>query len=492
MLKSIISISLLLLLTACNEESSKPKNNPQATQNETYNQNNDNNSSLINEPLNNQDNQEEIALAQSVAISETQYFRVLSPKSCEQNEKNRFIYQVMHDSYLWANEVPELDYSSHEYNGSQKMLNALKSSKDKFSFIIDAKTAQNFFEEGKNNDLGLGLIVVKLDETNFALVVRFVYPNSPAYKQGVKRGDIIKFVENKTISKETFDDVVNILETQKTIKFSFLQDNNTVIQKSITKKSYDIQTVLYSKMLINRDKSKKVGYLVFQDFIHNANQELDNIFQIFKRNSVNELVLDLRYNGGGVINVANHLASLIGGVNSSEHIFNQIHFNETYSQFNEISYFEKAQTNALNLNRVFVITTEATCSSSELVINALKASANNIEVIQIGEKTCGKPYGYMGSGHFCDKALYAINIESKNGDGVGGYVDGLTPTCLAQDNYFKSFGDTTEDSLAEALNYITYNRCSSKSTSTKLQKATQQTSTLKLPQDGFKRIMNAY
>ena len=491
MLKSIISISLLLLLTACNEESSKPKNNPQSTQNENPHQSNDNNSSLVNEPLNNQDNQEEIALAQSVAISDTQYFRVLSPQTCEQDEKNRFIYQVMHDSYLWASEVPELDYSSNEYNGSQKMLDALKSSKDKFSFIIDAQTAQNFFEEGKNDDMGIGLTVAKLDETNFALVVKFVYPNSPAHKQGVKRGDIIKLVENKAITKETFDDIVNILETQKSITFSFLEEGGKVVKKSISKKSYDIQTILYNNTFVNSEQSKIVGYFVFQDFIQNANREIDTLFQQFKRNNVNELVLDLRYNGGGAISVANHLASLIGGVNSSENIFNQVHFNETYAQFNEINYFEKAQTNALNLNRVFVITTEATCSSSELVINALQASANNIEVIQIGEKTCGKPYGYMGAGHFCDKALYAINIESKNGDDIGDYVNGITPTCQAQDNYFKSFGDTTEDSLAEALNYIVSNQCSGKTTSSKRQKSIHQIG-LKLPQNGFRRIMNAY
>ncbi len=474
MFKHIIILSIILTFNACNNGGSNSTD----------------------EIGSHSSTEEETPLSNTVKINDVQYFRVLSPKSCTQGNKNRFIYQVMHDSYLWANEVPELDYSSDEYNNSQKILTALKSSKDKFSFIIDAETAQNFFEEGKNNDLGIGLTVAQLDATTHALVVKFVYPNSPADKQGVKRGDIIRLVENKAITKETFDEIVNILKNQKTIEFSFLQQNGTLLKKNITKNSYDIQTILYAKTLINSDKSKKVGYFVFQDFIHNANAEIDNVFQTFKRNGVNELILDLRYNGGGAGNIANHLASLIGGVNTSEHIFNQVHFNETYSQYNDISYFEKQQTNALNLNRVFVITTEATCSSSELVINSLKASANNIEVIQIGEKTCGKPYGYLGSGKFCDKALYAINIESKNGDGVGDYVNGLSPTCQAQDNFFKSFGDSTEDSLAEALNYINTNRCTSKPTASNAQKSEQirlkKQSTLKLPQDGFKRIMNAY
>ena len=465
MSNKIILITFLLLLNACNGSDSKSNSD------------------------------EEAPLPNSVKIDETQYFRVMSPKSCTQKSKNRFIYQVMHDSYLWANAVPELDYSSNEYNSSQKMLDALKSRKDKFSFLIDAQTAQSFFEEGKNNDFGMGFSLDRLDETNYALVVRFVYPSSPAQKQGVKRGDVIKLVHNKVITEESLDEIVDILEKQKSINFTFLEKSGSEIKKSITKKSYDIETTLYANTFINSDKSKTVGYFVFQDFIGNANAQMDNVFQTFKRNNVNELILDLRYNGGGAGNIANHLASLIGGVNSSEHIFNQVHFNQTYSQYNEISYFEKSQPHALNLNRVFVITTHATCSSSELVINALKASANHIEVIQIGKTTCGKPYGYIGAGRFCDKSLYAINIESKNGDGIGGYVDGLVPTCPAQDNYFKSFGDTTEDSLAEALYYIENNSCS-KANASKQKKIehpmVKQQNSLKLPEDGFRRIMNAY
>ncbi len=459
LLKSTIIISLLLLLTACNEETTT---------------------------------QEETPLANTIEISEEQYFRVVSPKSCEQSEKNRFIYQVMHDSYLWASEVPELDYKDSDYNSSEKMLTTLKSPNDKFSFIIDAETIQNFFEEGKNNDMGIGLTVAKLDATNYALVVKFVYPNSPADKKGVKRGDVIKLVENLAITEESFDEVVNILETYPTIEFTFLEPSSgKLTKKSITKKSYDIQTILYSNTFVNSNQSKIVGYFVFQDFIQNANGEIDTLFKQFKRNGINELILDLRYNGGGAINVANHLASLIGGNNVAENIFNQTLLNETYNYYNEVSYFEKPLPNALNLDRVFVITTESTCSSSELVINSLKASANHMEIIQIGNTTCGKPYGYMGAGLFCDKALYAINMESKNGDNEGGYVNGIIPTCQAQDNYFKSFGDTQENSLAVALNYIQTNRCSTSSQSNKQEKVKLQ-SKLKLPQDGFKRIMNAY
>ena len=434
-------------------------------------------------------NSEPFALVDSVEITENQYFRVISPKICTQENKNRFIYQVMHDSYLWANDVPELDYSDVQYDTSEKILTALKNKNDKFSFIIDAQTAQSFFEEGINDDFGMGLTIARLDSTTFVLVTTYVYPNSPADKAGLKRGDIIKLVEGKSLTEETFDEIVNILDNQKMVTFTFLKKDNSNFSKKITKEPYSIKTVLYHDILVNSEKSKKVGYIVFQDFIENAIKELDTVFKTFKEENVNELVLDLRYNGGGAITVAQHLSSLIGGTNVAENIFNHTKFNERYSKYNDTSYFEAFTPNALNLNRVFVITTPSTCSSSELVISALQASANNIEVIQIGDTTCGKPYGFLGSGTFCNKALFAINIESQNGDGIGNYVNGLTPTCKAEDDYSKDFGDTSESSLSEALNYILTGKCTVNVA--KQQKIKKRTD-LQLPEDGFKRIMSAY
>ena len=435
-----------------------------------------------------QESEEPLALATTEDITETQYFRVLSPKSCEQKNKNRFIYQVMHDSYLWAENTPELDYTDNKYDSSEKMLTALKSSNDKFSFIIDAQVAQSFFEEGKNNDFGMGLRVARLNASSYVLVIRYVYPNSPADKAGLTRGSMISKVEQKSITRENIDAIVDILQNQKTVNFTFLKKDNTTFTKKLSKELYSIETMLYQKIFTN-DKGKKIGYMVFQDFIQNAIKEIDTTFKGFKEADVDELILDLRYNGGGATNVANHLASLIGGSNVSENIFNQIKFNSRYEKYNYTTYFEELNQNALNLNRVFVITTPYTCSSSELVINALKASANNVEVIQIGDTTCGKPYGYLGSGKFCDKALFAINVESQNGDDVGGYEDGLSPTCQAEDNYFKLFGDKDEDSLSEALNYINTGKCTSKASK---QQKINHPSEFQLPSNGFKRIMSAY
>lgn len=468
--KNILAFTFLLILSACGGGNSSNNSTNNIEMNQTQS--------------------EPFELADTVAINEKQYFRVISPTSCEQEHKNRFIYQVMHDSYLWVNDVPELDYTDSQYDSSEKILTALKNENDKFSFIIDAQTAQSFFEEGKNNNFGMGLALQAFDSTSYVLVIRYVYPNSPANKAGLGRGNIIQLVDDKNITEDSLDEIINILDSNSSVKFTFLNSDNSTVSKNLTKESYSIETVLYHNVFVNSDNSKRVGYLVFQDFIENALVELDTVFKRFKEANSNELILDLRYNGGGAVNVANHLASLIGGSHVTGNIFNHTLFNETYAKFNQTTYFEETPENALNLNRVFVITTGSTCSSSELVINALSASANNVEVIQIGETTCGKPYGFLGSGKFCDKALYAINIESQNGDNVGNYVNGLTPTCPAQDNYLKAFGDTEENALAEALNYVSTGKCTT--SSEKIAQKTKKATTVKLPDSGFKRIMSAY
>ncbi len=438
---------------------------------------------------NNSNNEEPLPLAQTEELNNQQYFRVLSPKSCTRENENRFVYQVMHDSYLWANNVPELDYKDNKYNDTNKLLADLKSGKDHFSFIMNAKESQSYFEEGKNDNFGFSVQLMPFDHTTYALIVSFVYPDSPADKAGIQRGDIITQVNHKSITEENLKNLATLLDQEQTLTFSFWKNNN-ISNKTVRKNSYNIKTILYSKYFESSNRDKRVGYMVFQDFIENATTEIDEIFKEFKKLDTNELILDLRYNGGGSVDVARHLSSLIGGANVSENIFHHVSLNDRYAKHNFTSYFEKYNKNALNLNRVFILTTKASCSASELVINALRASPNNMDVIQIGDSTCGKPYGFVGAGIFCDKALYAINMETKNSDNIGGYTEGLEPTCQAEDNILKSFGDQEEDLLATALDYINTNKCTTKVQKT--QKQRQITSELELPQDGFKRIMRAY
>ncbi|HIC77950.1 MAG TPA: hypothetical protein EYP02_02090, partial [Sulfurovum sp.] len=135
-------------------------------------------------------------------------------------------------------------------------------------------------------------------------------------------------------------------------------------------------------------------------------------------------------------------------------------FNSKYSYLNYTTRFNEFSHNQLNLNRLFVITSKRTCSASEQLILNLRASTNQMEVIQIGQETCGKPYAYNSIGLFCNKALFLINTKAHNSDHQMIEADGLYPTCRVEDNIYKAFGDREESSLKEALYYINHNRCS--------------------------------
>jgi hypothetical protein len=169
-----------------------------------------------------------------------------------------------------------------------------------------------------------------------------------------------------------------------------------------------------------------------------------------------ELVLDLRYNGGGLVDVAVHLASLIGGSRTAGQVLlNYIHNDKIGPILNKSVNFETLD-QALNLQRLVVITTRASASASELTINSLRAY---MPVTIIGDTTYGKPVGQYGL-KFCDKVLFPVSFSIKNANLQGDFFDGLPADCVSGDDYTHQLGDTAEASFAEALTFIRTGACS--------------------------------
>ena len=367
----------------------------------------------------------------------------------------------MHDSYLWREGVPTLDSTDH-YSSPEELLTMLKDENDLFSHIVNLKKVNRFFGLGRYNNFGFIPFLIQLQSGKEALGVVFVYPNSPAQKAGIKRGDIITKVDNISTQSSNLDRIKKKLKKQKKLTFTFWKKGKRY-KKRIIKYDYAVHTI--SNVKIYHIENKKIGYMVFSDFIPSKEEEIDHIFEKFKSAQIDDLILDLRYNGGGDMNVARHLASLIGGAYVNNRVFTHYLFNSKYSYLNYTSNFKEFSHNQLNLNRLFVITSKRTCSASEQLILNLRASENQMEVIQVGQETCGKPYAYNSIGLFCDKALFLINTKAQNSDHQMISPNGLYPTCVVEDNIYKAFGDKEESSLKEALYYITHNRCSSQSDS---------------------------
>jgi len=197
--------------------------------------------------------------------------------------------------------------------------------------------------------------------------------------------------------------------------------------------------------------SKKIGYMVFNSFINPSVAELDQCFTKFKNSNVNELIVDLRYNGGGSVDVSKKLADLIGGTAANGGVYATYKHNNKHSELNKSINFQ-TYSNSLSLSRVLFITTHGTASASELVINGLKPF---MPVFLIGSTTHGKPVGmYTFTYKEFDWAFVPICFSMKNANNVGDYFDGLSVDVAAVDDYTLPFGDYNESSFAAALGYL--------------------------------------
>lgn len=202
------------------------------------------------------------------------------------------------------------------------------------------------------------------------------------------------------------------------------------------------------------------GYLVLSTFISTANQQLRDAFAMFSQAGIQDLIVDLRYNGGGLVSTANLFASLLAGPGSTGLTFSSTEFNSANAMQNVSTSFS-AEANAITLNRIVFITTGSSASASELVINGLEPYFTGArEVASVGSATFGKPVGQSGF-EFCNssKLLRAVTFRTTNVNGVGDYFNGLPVDCAAGDDLTRLLGDVNENMLATAISYIQNGSC---------------------------------
>jgi hypothetical protein len=199
----------------------------------------------------------------------------------------------------------------------------------------------------------------------------------------------------------------------------------------------------------------KVGYLDYTQFVSYSLNDLTAAVSSFAAQGASELVLDLRYNGGGDVATSRDLASLIAGARVAGQVFASLRFNDKNQARNEDFRFGVPAASMGSLPRVFVIASGGTASASELVINGLKPF---MDVVLVGETTYGKPYGFEPF-DYCGTTYNAVNFESVNSLGVGGYTAGFAPTCPVADDLDHALGDPNEGRLKAALGYIATGQC---------------------------------
>ena len=370
------------------------------------------------------------------------------PASCTTTSQNLWVRDQLNTYYYWYQNLPA-GVNPASYSSPESYLEAVRYRPidNSFSFITAAASNDAFYSDSQFIGYGFGNQVTATE-----IRVLQVYDDSPASEAGLSRGDRITavngvsvpaLVANGSIGSAFGASDIGVVSTIDWETPTGERRNARMVKRLVT-----IPTVSLTRV-VDVD-GRKVGYLFFRNFVQPSTSALTDAFRALKAAGATELVLDLRYNGGGLVDVAVHLASLIGGSRTNGQVMlNYVHNDKIGPVLNKTVRFTTPD-EALNLQRLVVITTRGSASASELVINSLRPF---VPVTIVGDSTYGKPVGQYGL-RFCDKVLYPVAFSIKNANLEGDFFDGIPVDCAAGDDYTHQLVDTAEASFAEALQFI--------------------------------------
>ncbi len=408
------------------------------------------------------------------------------------SEINDFVWKGMNAAYLYKQEIPDLDndrfndseeYASYlnDYTSPENLFESLiyeRDNIDKFSLIVDNYIELEQYLSGVSlsNGLNYGLVYLPNSNNEIFGYVRYVNNGSAADLANINRGDIFRSIDNIPLSIDNYSDLLS--QEIYTVNFANYFNNDTEDISDDIIELNDINIELQKVPLIKNPvhhystldySGGKIGYLMYNQFVSNYDDYLKTIFSEFKSNSVDELILDLRYNPGGSINSAIVLASLITGQFENE-IFNTEQWNNDIQNYwinNNPEYLINRFTtfqSSLSLSRVYILTTRSSASASELIINCLKPYIN---VIQIGTPTYGKYQASVtlyDSENFSNQnvnrshnyALQPLVLKTLNVNGVTDYYNGINPDYEYEERAFDmgQVGDLNEPMLNFTLDII--------------------------------------
>ena len=405
-----------------------------------------------------------------------------------------FMWKAMNLWYFWQADVADLsdsrfstDKSYNDYLQAQGEPDAfyndkLLFSEDRFSYLAEdyVDLVQSFQGISRSNGLEFGLSLFANSENVYGYV-RYIVPGSNAATADISRGEIFTGVDGQTLNLDNYQSLLFGDNTTYTLNMASIE-NNTIASNgksvSLTKEEGLSENPVFLTKVIETN-GIKVGYIVYNGFTSNYNEELNEAFGTLKAAGVTELVLDLRYNPGGSVNSSRLLASMIYGTDTSKLYIQQRWNSKIQPQLSESQlkdYFAnstgESPINTLNLPRVYIIATGSSASASELLINGLDPY---MEVIHVGSTTRGKnefsiTLVDLPSNSFIYNADKASSINAKNSwglqplvgrnenaDGFFDYTSGFTPDHEIREvlGNYGEFGSLTEPLLAKALSLIT-------------------------------------
>lgn len=381
------------------------------------------------------------------------------------NSVNQWIYDNMIDIYYWYNTINNHTIPENQYP-EDYFYSLVYEEEDKWSYITDDFLGLLNDLAGTPISMGYSPTFGRITGTdNVFMIIEYVYPNTPAAKAGLKRGDLILEINDKQLTTDNYIDLFKA-EDQK-LKFAYISDGVIYPEErtiSMSAEQLDINPAIYHNVFT--ENSVTVGYIVITEFIDDAKfiEYVGIALTELKNSGATELIVDLRYNGGGYINSAQWLASALAptAIVNNESLLTQLYFNDkmepTQKPEDKVYLMIENDVN-FDLDRVVFLTAYGSASASELVIIGLDPYMN---IVQIGENTYGK---YTGSTVIYDDsfppkhnwAMMPIIMKYANAEGYTDFIDGLTPDYYIADELLEgyAFGDVNDPMLAKAIEVCT-------------------------------------
>lgn len=398
------------------------------------------------------------------------------------DDEKAWVRAYIDDTYLWYDEVP-VDLKASDYATPQKYFDVLKTPlksasgqpKDRFHFSMDTAEWQRFIDGGPAVGYGMEVAVLRSSPPRDVRVA-YVTPAGPAALAGLARGDRLLTLDGADVATgdaATLNAALSPTRAGET--HTALVASTASGTRSVTLGAASVGAAPVMNVKTIGTAGGPVGYLQFNDHTELAESQLVAAFQQLRTAGVTGLVLDMRYNGGGLLGVASELAYMVAGPSATQgKTFERIVTNRKnpygftastanyYFQSTALGYSTTAGQPLpyLGLNKVTVLSGPDTCSASESVVNGLRGIG--VQVDLVGNTTCGKPYGYFAQGN-CGTTYFAINFQGVNAQGFGDYGDGMVPTCTVADDFDHPLGDPNEARLAAALNLRAGGSCPSSS-----------------------------
>jgi len=393
--------------------------------------------------------------------------------TCSETARKQWVLDVTREWYLFPETLPAT-VNLASYGTAEELLDALTATaraqgKDRYFSYLTTKAADTSLL-GEGQFVGFGFRT-RTDPGNRPFILD-VFDASPAADAGLKRGDEIIAIDQGTgyvpVSTSlangttTVTDLLGPSESGVRRGLRLLRDGST-LEVDLTKRTVTIDPVpdSFGTRVLPRAGTAGVGYLHLRSYISTADPQLRAAFDTFRAQDVRDFIIDLRYNGGGLVDTAALIDDLLGGDRTSADTqFSYVYRSSKSSQNSTVRFSPQAQ--SVRPVRIAFLTTDATASASEINVNVMR---KYVETAIVGSDTFGKPVGQIAFdlANSCPDRLRLIAFKTANADGAGDYYDGIAPlmrfACAADDTLGAQLGDPADNMTQAALQWINTGAC---------------------------------